>query len=436
MLQGLIYMVIGLLGIGFVIFLHELGHFIASRTMGIDVEVLSYGFGPRLFSIYGPSTEYRLSLIPFGGYCRMKGSMDLMKALKDESTSFEKTEHGSYFGTSPARKIIIYLAGPFMNIVLAIAILSIAAMIPVERLSDPAIAAPVSAYPTLFPEAPKQPGIEKGDRIISSGSTVFPDWQSVEAFLSERQGETVPLRVQRDGRLIDTELSPLIIEGKPSFGITVLIEPVIGRSLSPGFLPGDRIIKADGKDIEYQLDLYSIEKESFSIEIDRNGEILERDIEDGNLPFGWKSGIRISRDPGSPIIYGITRSFDIAVSAVRALGALITFHLSDALSVLTGPVKAAENIGGITVLAFSESAGSGIRSLFQLLAAVSVSIAAGNLLPIPTFDGGQVLICLSEVIRRKELTPRSYIVLQIIGMILALMIMILMYSLDIKAYLF
>ncbi len=436
MLQGLIYMIIGLLGIGFVIFLHELGHFIASRSMGIDVEVLSYGFGPRLFSIYGRNTEYRLSLIPFGGYCRMKGAMDLMKALKDNSSSFEKTEHGSYFGTSPVKKIIIYLAGPFMNIILAVSILTIAAMIPVERISDPAVVTPISSYPSLFPQAVKQPGIEKGDRIISSGSTVFSDWQDIEYFLSERQGESVPLRVQRDGELVDTVLSPLEIEGKPSFGIAVLIQPVIGRSLSDEFLPGDRIIEADGRKIESQLDLYSIESSSFRMLIERGGEILERVIKDSDLPFGWKSSVRISRDPGSPLLYGITRSFDIAVSAVKALGALITFHLSDALSVLTGPVKAAENIGGITVLAFSESAGSGIRSLFQLLAAVSVSIAAGNLLPIPTFDGGQVLICLSEIIRGRELTPRSYIMLQIIGMILAVLIMMLMYSLDIKAYLF
>ena len=436
MLIHLIYMAIGLLGIGLVIFLHELGHFIAARSMGIDVEVLSYGFGPRLFSIYGPDTEYRLSAIPFGGYCRMKGSLDLMKALRDKSTTFEKTEHGSYFGTTPIRRIIIYLAGPLMNIVLAVLILSVSAIIPVERISNPAVVAPISSYPELFPEASKQPGIEKGDRIISSGTTVFPDWQSIEDFLRSRQGEKVPVRISRDGELIDTVLEPMIINGNPSFGITVLIEPVVGRTLSTDFQEGDRIIEADGRPIDSQLDLYSIDKDDFSMIIERDGELFERKITDGTLPFAWAGGIRISRDTSSPLLYGISRSLDIAASAIEALGALITFHLEDALSVLTGPVKAAENIGGITVLAFSESAYSGIRSLFQLLAAVSVSLAAGNLLPVPTFDGGQILICLSELIRGRELTPRSYIILQIIGMIMALLIMILMYSLDIKAYLF
>ena len=434
--EHLIHLVIGLIGIGFVIFLHELGHFLASRAMGIDVEVLSYGFGPRLFSIMGRNTEYRFSMIPFGGYCRMKGSLDLMKALRDEKGSFDTTEKGSYFGSTPLRRIIIYLSGPLMNILLAIIILSISAMIPVERISDPAYAVSIAEYPELFPDAPEQPGIEKGDRIVSSGSTVFPDWQSVEAFLREHRGEVVEVRVMRDGELVSTTLEPLRVAGEPSFGITVLIDPVIGRSISDEFLPGDRIVSADGVPVHSQLDLYSINKESFTIEIERDGEILERRIENRVLPFAWESGIRISRDNVRPLIYGVERSLNIAASAIKALGALVTFHLSDALSVLTGPVKAAENIGNITVLAFSESAESGIRSLLQLMAVVSISLAAGNLLPIPTFDGGQILICLSELLARRELRPRSYVMLQIIGMILALCIMVMMYSLDIKAYFF
>ena len=144
MLTYILFLIIGLLGIGLVIFLHELGHFIVARLLKVDVEVLSYGMGPRIFSIYGRKTEYRLSAIPFGGYCRMSGSIDLMKALKDESKSMDKTERGSYFGTTPFVRFLIYLAGPLMNFMLAAALLSIAASIPVERLSDPAIVTPIS----------------------------------------------------------------------------------------------------------------------------------------------------------------------------------------------------------------------------------------------------------------------------------------------------
>ena len=432
MLTYILFLIIGLLGIGLVIFLHELGHFIVARLLKVDVEVLSYGMGPRIFSIYGRKTEYRLSAIPFGGYCRMSGSIDLMKALKDESKSMDKTERGSYFGTTPFVRFLIYLAGPLMNFMLAAALLSIAASIPVERLSDPAIVTPISEYEEVFNSPIEQSGIEKGDLLLSSGDYSFIDWQDAEDFIAERSGKEIPVKVLRDGKEVDTILIPS--DGK--YGITNLQEAVIGRSISPDFQPGDRIISANGKKIEYTLDLYSIKDESMLLTIDRNGEILERQTDNGTLPFAWKSDLRKSPESNEPIRYGINRTLEMAKAALNALGAFITLHLEDALTVLTGPVKAAESIGNITVLAFNESSGSGMRTMFLLLSMVSVSIAVGNTLPIPTFDGGQMLINIIEMLKGKSLAPRTYVILQIAGMVLALIIMAMMYALDIKAYFF
>ena len=436
MLTTVLYLVIGLLAIGAVIFLHEAGHFIAAKALGVDVEVLSYGMGPRLFSYYGRNTEYRISAFPFGGYCRMKGSLDLMKALKDDASSMDRTEEGSYFSTTPSRRFLIYLAGPLSNFILAALLIALSAAIPVNRLSDPALVAPVSDYPCLFSTSIVQEGIRKGDILISSGEHIFQDWQDAEAFIGRHSGEEIPVRILRDGKEMDTVLIPHETEDGWAYGITNLRKAVIGRSLSPGFLPGDRIIEADGKEAEYDLDVYSAGKDSFAVTIERDGRQLVRYIEDGTLPFAWHSGMRKSAEDAAPLGYGFSRACAMYVSALRALGAFVTFHLEDALTVLTGPVKAAESIGGITALAFEESAGSGIRSLLLLASMVSVSIAVGNMLPIPTFDGGQMLINIAEMVKRKELSPRSYIILQIAGMILALVIMIMMYSLDIKAYFF
>ena len=108
-------------------------HFTAARLLDVDVEVLSYGMGPKLFSFQGPKTEYRISLFLFGGYCRMKGSLDLMKALKDDARSMDKTEAGSYFGTTPVVRFLIYLAGPLMNFLLAVLLLALSSLIPVFR---------------------------------------------------------------------------------------------------------------------------------------------------------------------------------------------------------------------------------------------------------------------------------------------------------------
>ncbi len=436
MLITILHMAVGLLAIGFVLFLHELGHFAAARLMKVDVEVLSYGMGPKLVSFRGRKTEYRISAFPFGGYCRMKGSLDLMQALKDNAKSMGKLEEGSYFGASPFCRFLIYLAGPLANFIIAVILIALSAAIPVERLSDPAVVTPVSEYPELFPSGIYQEGIHKGDILISASGHTFADWQDAAAFIEKHAGEDIPATLERDGKIIESTLVPTMTETGWVYGITNMQAPVIGRSLSDDFLSGDRIVEADGKKVGCTLDIYAIDSPSFDIVIDRGGELVKALIENGELPFAWYSGTRKSAESSDPLLYGLTRASEMFISALRALGAFITFHLEDALTVLTGPVKAAESIGGITVLAFQESTGSGARSLMLLAAMVSVSLSVGNILPIPTFDGGQMLINVAEMIKRRELSPRSYVLLQIAGMVLALIMMIMMYSLDVKAYFF
>ena len=417
MLSHILFLVIGLLCIGLMLFLHELGHFIVARLFKVDVEVLSFGIGPRVVGYQGPRTEYRISAIPFGGYCRMSGSLDLTKALQDKATTLDRTEAGSYFSASPWRRFLIYLAGPLMNFLIAVILIAAASLIPVERLSDPAFVTPISEYPELFHQDIKQSGIHKGDMLLSSGEREFLDWQDAEIFLSSQEGAVIPVTVYRDGTVIETELIPQQTEDGWAYGIALLQRPVIGRTLSDDFQVDDVITAIDSTPVSWTYDIYAYDK-----------------IEDGVLPFAWQSGLRVSRDQVSPIPYAIGRSAEMFFSALSALGAFITFHFEEALEVLTGPIKAAESLGSITMAAFAESSSSGIRGVLRLLAIVSVSLSAGNSLPIPTFDGGQMLMAAVEAIRRKALSPRTYVLLQIAGMAAALLIMVMMYSLDFKAY--
>ena len=434
MLSYILFLMIGLLCIGLMLFLHELGHFIMARLFNVDVEVLSFGIGPRIAGYQGPRTEYRLSAIPFGGYCRMSGSLDLTKALQDKATTLDRTEAGSYFSAAPWKRFLIYLAGPSMNFAIAVILIAIASLIPVERLSDPAIVTPVSEYPELFDSGIVQRGIRKGDILISSSGRSFLDWQDAEAFLKAQEGAIVPVTVERDGTEVDTSLIPEQTEDGWAYGIAMLQRPVIGRTLSEDFQEGDLITAIDSLPISWTYDIYAYDKPSFTLTVDRGGVTLERRIDDGVLPFAWQSGLRVSRDQVSPIPYAISRSAEMFLSALSALGAFITLHFEEALEVLTGPIKAAESLGSITMAAFAQSGSSGIRGILRLLAIVSVSLSAGNSLPIPTFDGGQMLMAAVEMIRRKALSPRTYVLLQIAGMAAALLIMVMMYSLDFKAY--
>lgn len=436
MLASLPLILLGLLAIGIMLFLHELGHFLVARLFDVGVDVLSFGIGPKLVSYHGKRTEFRISMIPFGGYCRMQGSLDLTKALQDNEKNLDKAEDGSYFSASPFKRFLIYLAGPLANFVLALILLTLSAMIPVERLSDEAYITPVTAYPSLFHSAIEQPNVMKGDKLIASGDRAFIDWQDAEGFIREHSGEMIPITVLRNGKIIETSLIPVETDDGWAYGIALLQPAVVGSSDSEDFLPGDRIISIDGKDVVSTYDVYENEGSSFTLTIERSGTTLERRIEDGHLPFSWKSNIRIAGDGGNPLSSALKRSSEMFSSTLAALGAFLTFHFEEALRVITGPVKAAESIGHITVEAFAVSQNSGIRGLLQLLAIISISLSAGNILPIPTFDGGQMLMALFECIRRKALSPRTYVILQIIGMILAFAIMVIVYAIDAKAYFF
>ena len=423
-----------LLGIGLVLFLHELGHFAAARLLRVDVECLSLGIGPKLISFYGKKTEFRISAIPFGGYCRMHGSIDLTKALRENADSFDKTEAGSYFSASPLKRFLIFLAGPLANFILASVLFTLASAIPAEHISDKPYITPISEYPAIFQAGIEQKELQNGDLVISADGIDISDYQELERYLSSLNGKPSVIKVLRNGNIQSITIYPTLRDdGGYSYGISLLQKPIIGRSESDAFEPGDIIISADGKPIEWTYDLYSLGRTLAEAEIDRNGSVIRCDIDlSRTLPFAWYSDLRRYSEPVNHVSYGLSKAYDVSLTTLEALGALITFQVDDARTIITGPMKAASTFSSISALAFSTSSSSGLRTVLTLLAFVSISISVGNLLPIPTFDGGGMMMSLAEIIKRKPLKPKTYVVLQISGMIIAYAIIAFMYGLDIK----
>lgn len=421
-----------LFGIGVVIFFHELGHFIAARLFKVDVEVLSFGYGPKIFSIKGKKTEFKFSCIPFGGYCRLKGSMDLIKALGDESKSITVSEEGSYFSTTPFIRFCIYLAGPLMNFLLAIVMITISALIPVERISNPAVVTPAAVYRNVFGDVPLQTGIEKGDLVLTADKHVILDYEDLEKYLSENEGKQIKLQVLRDGKNTETTLLPLKYKEGYTFGVTNLQKTIIGRSVDDTIKPGDIVIEANGEKIESTLDLYSLNTPKLTLTLSRDGQRYTYTSENGQLPFAWHSELRKYRPDINYLSYGAERASELFVTTIKTLGALLTFQIDDVRQVITGPMKAASQFNEISTIAFKTSTESGARTIIYLLAIVSISICVGNVLPIPTFDGGQMLINIVEMIKRKPLSPKSYIALQATGMVIGWLFVIGMYALDLK----
>ncbi len=438
MLLHLIRFVIGFLLIGLVVFIHELGHFIAARLLRVDVEVLSYGMGPRLFSFQGKNTEFRISALPFGGYCRMKGSIDLTKALRDGRGSLEVSEAGSYFATSPFHRLLIYAAGPLTNFILAFLLLAIASLLPVERISNEAFIAPTYLYPTVFPGLEvRQEAVQPGDKVLVADGTEVEDYQHFTSLLGDAP-EGTDVVLLRDGETLRTHLVPESSGGTCVYGLTLYQKPVIANPTDPALRDGDLIVAVNGIPVASTLDVFATGGDVLILTMSRDGELFEYRTEERAFPFAWKSGLAYSSDAKGmkAVAYGLEGAWSYFVSTLRTLGALICFDVDDARMVITGPVKAAQNIGNISMLAFSYSANDGVRTLFHLLAIVSISLCIGNILPIPTFDGGQMLINAAEMVCRGNLKPRTYVVLQIFGMLAAVAIMVMMYALDIRAFFF
>ena len=425
---------IGLVLIGLVVFIHELGHFFVARLLKVDVECLSYGMGPKIWSYQGKRTEYAISLLPFGGYCRMKGSIDLTRALHDDKDSIEKSEKGSYFSANALVRLLIYAAGPVMNFILAACLLAMASGLPVERISNPAIVTPISEYPNVFNVDIRQDSVRKGDEILTLNGQEVRDYQDFTLHLP-KDGSKADVTVMRNGEVLPLTLTPTRFNDGYSFGLALIQKPVITIPDDDRLQDGDLITHVDGIPVSSTLDFNNLVKLGSTLRIERkDGNTFLYDIDSiSPLPFAWKSDIvKRADDVGvkGPLVHGLHRASEYFVTTLKALGALVTFNFEDARDIIVGPMKASYSISDISVKAFTVSHQSGLRSLAYLLSIVSISLCVGNVLPIPTFDGGGMMISLVEMIKGSNLKPKMYVILQIFGMVCALAIIIYMYSLD------
>ncbi|MGD9595677.1 RIP metalloprotease RseP [Wolinella succinogenes] len=205
---------VSLLVLSFLIFFHELGHFLAARWFGVKVEVFSIGFGHKIYKkVYG-DTEYALSAIPLGGYVKMKGQDDANPSLLNH-------DQDSYNAKKPWQRLIILAAGPLANLFLAfllyvaIALLGSQALAPIINEPDPGLSA-------------AKAGMRSGDEIIRIDGQKVRTWGEMSELISKSQGE-IEVEFLRGGQERSLVLLPTLRESKNIFGETIL-RPMIGVS--------------------------------------------------------------------------------------------------------------------------------------------------------------------------------------------------------------
>lgn len=404
--------ILTLLIIGILIFIHELGHFLFAKLFKVKVETFSIGFGPSIFSFKKGETDYRISLLPIGGYVKMAG---------DEPNNYSGLPD-EFLSKKNYQKILIVFAGPLFNIIFGILLFFIAfKFFGVSNIKSNEV------YKSEILE------IQKGDRIIQVNDKPFKGWFFLER---ENQHEDTKLKISRG---TDT----LIVNLKKGevYKLRPKIEPIVDKVLvgypayDAGIRKGDKILEIDGIKIEDWSDIYStvankVNKE-ITIKYERNNQAFETKLKvRGEIvdPKGKKEGKlgivkefeTYKSDILSSIVFSIDRTIDASLLIFKIIVGLFTGETS--FKVIGGPVMVGKTLG--------EGAQMGMQMLILITALISINLAVVNLLPIPALDGSHILIFLIESIIRKRINPKLYFAIQMTGFIILMALMIIIVIFD------
>lgn len=425
---------LGLIGLGIVVFIHELGHFIAAKLSGIGVTVFSLGWGKRLFSVTYKGTEYRLSLLPIGGYCKLQGE----DALKHTTETY-KPEPGSFYGASPLKRIFVALTGPLSNILFAFLAFTLVWSI---GFTYPTFSNRIileSDFPSgtsgRFPAT--EGGLKTGDEILAIDEVPIRTYRDIQEIVSRNPQKPLTFTYRRNGVIGKTVVTPELNKntGAGRIGIYAWIDPIIEevRKDSAGYLAwikkGDTILKVDEEEVPHTLfllhKLTQARSKPIHLVLQRDGKMIETDLiphftDTGMLDTGltFKPILHTARSETLPNAFqrGIEETFTTLFDTVRGFALLFKgINLSQAVS---GPIRITYYVGEIASQGFSKSISTGITSSLSFLALLSVTLFFMNLLPIPVLDGGLILMFFIEMILQRRLSPKFVYRYQYIGFLI------------------
>ena len=430
----------GILGLGLVILIHEAGHFFAARAVGIEVEVFSIGWGKKLIGFKKGLTEYRISMIPLGGFVKMKGETAYQQAREDGREEIPR-EKNSFFQASPWHRIIVAAAGPAMNLLFAIFVLSLINLFGFNYSSFSNKIIVADDFPAFYslPEGSSpaaQAGLQTGDRVIAVNGNDTSNFTLLQREIAPRALETVSLTVLRGDRQFSVEASLILNQenGAGVLGVFPFVETIIAAPINDavsGLQPNDKILAINDTEIQHSYDLRaamdllppSKEQAFVDLSILREGDnIIVRhpllyDEETQLLSLGYyytsETYKKTSGGLFQAIADGGAEAFATLSQTFKGLGLL--FRGLNPTSALSGPIRITMLVGEVTAQGLSLGLAEGVRSFFHLLSLLSVALFFGNLLPIPVLDGGQIVMCIVEIIKRSPISPKTFFRYQTFG---------------------
>ena len=415
--------------LGVIIVVHEAGHLLVAKAFGVRVLTFSVGFGRRLWGIKRGETEYRVSAVPLGGYVRLGG---------ETAEDVDPSDPREFLNKPRWQRILVYLAGPAANVILAILVFAVVFMAGIEVMNLPDMPSLIGGVEPGSSAA--QAGLRRGDLIVDAKGDAMEDWQDVALVLMGSPDQPVPLTVRRGGQTLHATITPRRV---PKYdvgdfaGLVPSVRPQVTKiepgmpAEAAGFRLGDEIRAVDGRPVvDQQAFVEAISPragQQVDVEVMRDGRplriaVVPRD-DNGKGRIGVGVGFYQRFGPSRALIEGARYSAQTVEQIFQILGKIFTRKLS-ANGALAGPIEIAKQSG--------EAARLGFKYLLQLMGFISVSIAIMNLMPIPILDGGQIFILMIEGVIRRDLSLRLKEVISQVGFVMILLLMFVVIWFDLK----
>jgi regulator of sigma E protease len=388
--------------LGILVFVHEFGHYAVAKLFKVRVETFSLGFGKRLIGFRRGDTDYRISLLPLGGYVKMAGENPMEARTGDP---------GEFMSHPRWQRFLIAIAGPAMNIILAFVVLSVLYTFHHEYLAYSK--SPVDVVSITPGSRAEQAGLRVGDRVIKVQHIDNPNWEEFLTRVSINPNQPVPVKVLRGEQVVDLTLVPEDV-GKDREGDIGLDPPGVVGMIEPG-LPADRahiqrgdiLVSVNGKAIHSVDDLLSVLQEAkgspVQLTVLRDRKPMTLSIPGqlvgtpDNSAMKYRIGVSMEAVEALPFRTAVKAAFDECKSK-----SLLIFEMIGKLVRNKNSIK--QMSGPIMIMKYSgQAARLGMPFLLQFMALISLNLAIFNMLPIPILDGGLVLMLIVEGVMRRDI---------------------------------
>jgi regulator of sigma E protease len=419
--------------LGVIIFFHEFGHFITAKAFGMRVYIFSFGFGRRLFGFKWGDTDCRVSLVPLGGYVKLEGEPD---DLVSEDTA-ARGDGRDFLSRPRWQRFLVYLAGPFMNGVLAVAVFTALYMagfgVDASRYDRAIVGAVQAGSPA------EAAGLRPGDEILAIDGKPQENWEGVLYEVALRPDRELRLRIRRDGQ--ESEVAVRSTSEAPHHMGQIGVAPVVRigelvpgeAAQKAGLQPDDGILRIDETPIQSFEDIPPLVKGSadrpLRFTLYRGGSVQQVEVTPRNGLVGIRPKVLVKKFPlAQAVPAAMGETWRMTRETVSMLKGLLTARISPKAAV-SGPLGIAQASG--------MAARGGWRQLFALIAGISISVGILNLFPLAPLDGGHLAILAGEgLIRRNfSFTVKAWFMNAGFGVLLLLIAFVLYSDLSKTAWL-